>query len=95
MRGLLRDLPGSAERYVFVNPTDSDMLTAYYLLNPTDDTFTGCTTAEEKHSTLAEKLDTMTEAEQVQYFYEQQENMKLLDISRFNRQLYTRLYIPN
>ena len=93
--GLLRDLPGSADRYVFVNPTDGDMLTAYYLLTPTDGTFDGCTTAEEKHSALAKKLDTMTEEEQKQYFYEQKENMKRLDISHFKRQFYTRLYIPN
>ena len=50
---------------------------------------------EEKHSALAKKLDTMTEEEQKQYFYEQKENMKRLDISHFKRQFYTRLYIPN
>ena len=93
--GLLRDLPGSANRYVFVNPTDGDMLTAYYLLNPDDDTFDGCTTAEEKLNALIKKIDGMTEDEQAEYFVEQQENMKLLDISQFNRQFYARLYIPN
>ncbi len=93
--GLLVGLPGSAGRYVFVNPTDGDMITAYYLLNPDDGTFDGCTTTEEKYNKLAKKIKDMTEAERADYFYAQQKNMKLLDISQFDRHFYTRLYIPN
>ena len=93
--GVLMDLPGSVDRYVFVDKKNGDMLVAYYLFNPDDGTFNPDDSPEVKYSKLAGKMNAMTDEQKKSYFHAQKDNFRRLDIEQFNCQFYSRLYIPN
>lgn len=90
--GILSDLPGSVENYVFVDEENGNTLTSYYLLNPSNGLFDGCQTDEEKCEKLKELAANGNIDDLVDTY---QDDLTLLDLNNFNRQFYSELHIPN
>lgn len=90
--GVLQDLPSEVGNYIFVNPEEGNVLMAYYLFTPTDDLFKDCQTDDEK----CQKLQQLVAQGNIENLVDQyQSNLKLLNMDSFNRQFYSRIYIPD
>lgn len=89
--GTFSHLPGSVERYVFVDRDKGDMVMAYYLFTPEDGLFEDDDTIKE-NAKLAELASEPNAKDIVDKYYK---NIRLLNLDDFNRQFYTNMYISN
>lgn len=93
--GTMKDLPGTQDDYIFVNPTEGNLIMAYYFIDGSAFGNDSSLTAEQKIKMLKAKEETDIKKLFGNGDSATDSTFRLLNMNTFQRLFNSRIYIPN